>query len=391
MTQRGDGGAAAGALERVRDFMNSSHIAYMQRALELARKGQGRTRPNPPVGAVIVRGGRIVGEGFHPRAGEPHAEIFALRAAGDSARGADLYVTLEPCSHTGRTGPCVEAVITAGLRRVFVGVQDPNPLIAGRGIERLKAAGIQVESGVLEADCRWLIAAFAKHVRTGLPLVTLKAAVTLDGRMATSTGDSRWITGPASREHVHRLRDRIDVIMVGIGTVIQDDPLLTTRLPEGGGRNPLRVVVDSFLRIPDHARVLEVEPGAATLVATTKDAPAEKIARLAGRGVRVEVLPRAGTGVDLPALLRFLGDEGMQSVLLEGGRNLNSTALAENLIDRAMIYLAPKLLGGDDGPGIFAGPGPGRLADATSLHDVRVSRFEDDLLVEGNLKPCSPD
>jgi len=362
---------------------------YMARALELARMGEGRTRPNPAVGAVVVRDGEIVGEGFHPRAGEPHAEIFALRQAGPLARGAELFVTLEPCSHHGRTGPCVEAVLAAGIRRVCIGTGDPNPLVAGRGITRLHEAGVEVLSGVLEPECRYLIAPFAKHVTTGLPFVILKSAVTLDGCTATVCGDSRWISGPQSRAWVHRLRDRIDAVMVGIGTVLRDDPQLTTRLPEGG-RDATRIVVDSRLRIPEEAAMLALASSAPTIIATTAAASPEKVARLQARGLVVLQVAAAAEGVDLHELLRNLGARGIQSVLLEGGNILNASALRSGLIDRAMVFVAPLLLGSGEAPGIFSGRGAERLADALRLEDIRVRRFGDDVLIEGEVRSCSP-
>jgi diaminohydroxyphosphoribosylaminopyrimidine deaminase/5-amino-6-(5-phosphoribosylamino)uracil reductase len=363
---------------------------FMMLALQQARRGQGRTRPNPPVGAVVVRDGCVVGEGFHPAAGQPHAEIFALRAAGGLARGADLYVTLEPCCHHGRTGPCSDAIIEAGIRRVYVGVVDPNPRVAGGGIRRMQEAGVEVFCGIREAECRRLISPFAKHVRTGLPFVILKSAITLDGKTATSTGHSQWITNAASRAEVHCLRDRVDAIMVGIGTVLQDDPRLTTRLPEGG-RDPERIVVDSCLRMPESAAMLQLESAAATVIATTDRAPSDKVARLREQGVEVLVLPERDGRVDLHALLGALGHRGLQSVLLEGGAGLNAGFWSAGLVDRVMIFIAPKIIGGDDGHGIFAGPGVTSLTEAAVLQDVRVRQFGEDILVEGEVNPCSPD
>jgi diaminohydroxyphosphoribosylaminopyrimidine deaminase/5-amino-6-(5-phosphoribosylamino)uracil reductase len=369
--------------------MTATHERFMQQALALARLGEGRTRPNPPVGALVVRDGAVLGEGFHPRAGEPHAEIFALRQAGTAARGADLYVTLEPCCHQGRTGPCTEAILDAGIRRVFVGTLDPNPRVAGGGIERLRAAGVEVHPGLHEPACRRLIAPFAKHVTTGLPWVLLKAAATLDGRTATAGGDSKWISSPESRLLVHRLRDRLDAVMVGIGTVLRDDPLLTTRLPEEG-RDPVRVVVDTDLRLPEEATLLRSGSPAGTIVATGPSAPAEKAARLERRGVRILRCAAPEGGVDLPELMRRLGTEGIQSILLEGGATLNGAALRAGIVDRVMFFLAPMLLGGGDAPGIFSGPGPQRLAGALRLQGVEVSRSGDDILVEGEVAGCSP-
>lgn len=367
------------------------HQHFMARAIELARTAEGRTRPNPPVGAVLVREGRIVGEGFHPAAGQPHAEIFALREAGDFACGADLYVTLEPCSHTGRTGPCADALIAAGVGRVYVGTGDPNPQVSGRGIEKLRNAGIAVTTGILEPQCRRLIAPFARHVTTGLPFVILKTAVTLDGKTATSTGESQWISGPESRLEVHRLRDRVDAVMVGIGTLLRDDAKLTTRLPEGKGRDALRVVVDSFLRIPEEAAMLQLDSAASTLVATTSRACAEKVRSLSEAGVEVLVLPEKDGRVDLEALLRQLGSRGVQSVLLEGGAVLNQAFLEAGLIDRTMVFVAPKLLGGSDGKGVFSGIGPASLADARQLEDVRVRILGEDVLIEAEVSRCLPD
>ncbi len=361
----------------------------MQRALDLARRGEGRTGPNPPVGAILVKDGQIVGEGFHPRAGDPHAEIFALRHAGGAARGSDLYVTLEPCSHRGRTGPCAEALLDAGIRRAFIGTQDPNPLVQGRGMSLLRKGEIPVESGLLEAECRRLIAPFAKHVTTGLPYVILKSAVTLDGHTATSAGDSQWISGDDSRTLVHRLRDRVDAIMVGIGTVLHDDPRLTTRLPEGG-KDPLRVVVDGRLEIPEEALVLRGDSAASTLVATTARASRDKVERLRALGAEVLLLGEDEGRVDLSELMGCLGQRGIQSLLLEGGGRLNAAAIREGLVDRMMVFVAPLLLGGNDGQGIFSGCGVRRLADALRLDDVRITSVGVDTLIEGEVKGCSP-
>lgn len=359
---------------------------YMQRALDLARQGVGRTRPNPAVGAVIVREGQVVGEGFHPAAGEPHAEIFALRQAGELARGADLYVTLEPCSHQGRTGPCAEAVVAAGIGRLFIGTLDPNPRVCSRGRARIEAAGIPVVVGLLEEECRRLIAPFAKHVVTGLPYLILKSAITLDGFTATATGDSQWITNPSSRLQVHHLRDQVDGILVGIGTVLADNPQLTTRLPEGG-RNPLRIVVDSTLKIPEDAALLNGS-SAPPLIVTTARAPQNRIDALSALGVEILTIPEGEGGVDLAAMMAELGRRGLQSILLEGGAHLNSAALRAGLVDRVMVFIAPKLLGGGDGRGIFAGPGARLLDGAVELDHLRVSRFGDDILVEGEVRIC---
>jgi len=363
----------------------------MRQALDLARQGVGRTAPNPAVGAVVVVDGVIVGRGFHPQAGQPHAEIFALRDAKGQCEGADLYVTLEPCSHHGKTGPCCEAIIEAQISRVFVGVQDPNPLVSGRGIERLRAAGIDVTVGVCSQECRHLLAPFVKHITTGKPLVILKAGLTLDGFLSTSTGDSQWITCEDSRRHVHHVRDKVDAVMVGIGTVLEDDPRLTTRLPHGG-RDPVRVVVDSHLRIPLNATILNLRSSSKTIIATTDRANRDKLQQLKDNpDVDVLVLPEKDNQVDLDVLLSTLGQFDIQSLLVEGGAILNQSLFEHKMIDRVMLYLAPKLLGGDDGKGLFAGQGVKKLSDALELCEVRTQNFGDDVLFEGEVVSCLPD
>lgn len=361
----------------------------MRRALELARNGLGRTAPNPAVGAVIVRNGVIVGEGFHPAAGEPHAEIFALRQAGSAAQGGTLYVTLEPCCHSGRTGPCSSVVIASGIIRVVAGCRDPNPKVAGGGFAQLRAAGIQVECGTLETECRRLIAPFAKHIRTGLPYVTLKAAITIDGAVATASGDSQWISGAESRVATHHLRHTHDAIMVGIGTVLADNPRLTTRLPEGGGMNPLRIIVDSSLRTPSTSALL-TETGR-TLILTAAAASTAKEERL--RAENVEILRIAGGGgkVDLLEAMRQLGARGLQSILLEGGGRLHHGALHAGIVDRLCIFIAPLLLGGSGIP-LFCGSGVSTLKSAFRLRQLQIERYGDDLLLDGELESsCLPD
>jgi len=362
----------------------------MARAIELARRGEGRTAPNPPVGAVLVRDGIIVGEGWHPAAGEPHAEIFALRAAGESARGADLYVTLEPCCHQGRTGPCTEALIAAGVRRVFYGAVDSNPRVAGRGLEFLQRAGIEVAAGPLADDCRRLIAPFAKHVTTGRPYVILKAAMTIDGQLATSSGESRWISGEKSRELVHRWRDRVDGILTGSGTILIDNPRLTVRLPDGG-RNPARIVLDSRLQTSPAARVYSADAAGRRLLVTAADLGSDRHSPFARRGVEVLTVPRSGEHLDLSAAMTALGGGGLQCLLVEGGGALNGALLRAGMVDRVMLFMAPLLLGGSNGKPLFAGNGVVRLADALRLNGLQVSRVGEDLLLEGEVAPCSPD
>lgn len=355
----------------------SSDADYMRQALALARRGLGRTSPNPPVGAVVVAGGEIVGRGWHRRAGAAHGEAAALLAAGSRARGATLYVTLEPCNHHGRTGPCTEAILAAGVRRVVFGARDPNPRVRGGGAARLRRAGIEVIGGVERAACEELIAGFVSLVRRGRPLVTLKLAATLDGRIATRSGDSRWISGPAARRLVHEWRNEMDAVMVGIGTVLADDPQLTCR--RRGGRDPLRVIVDSRLRIPPTAVVLTKEAAPATVIATVKPS-GRKLAALRARGATVLSLPGRGGRVSLRRLLSALGDRGIASVLLEGGATLAAAALRDGLVDRVALFLSPRLIGGDGTP--LLGPlGIRRLADAPRLRVLGSERVGDDLLV----------
>ncbi len=367
-----------------------THQHFMQMAIDLALQGQGRTAPNPPVGAVVVQQSLVVGEGFHPKAGEPHAEIFALRTAGEAAAGADIYVTLEPCSHQGRTGPCADALIRAAVGHVYIGVQDPNPQVAGRGIEKLRQAGIGVTLGILEQACQRLIAPFAHHVLTGMPYTIYKTAMTLDGKTATAAGDSRWISGAASRLRVHQLRDRVEAIMVGIGTVLSDNPRLNTRLPDSGGRDPLRVVVDSQLQMPVDCALLQQKSTAETLIATTLNNP-DKSAALRQAGAEVLQLPVVDGQASLTALWQELGRRNVQRLLLEGGATLAGAALRAGLIDQLMVFIAPKLIGGTAEFGIFAGKGCQQLADAVRLTDMRYEQVEEDILMTGDVVQCLPD
>lgn len=353
----------------------------MDLALRLARRADGMTNPNPRVGAVVVRAGRIVGKGYHRRAGTPHAEIHALKEAGKRARGATLYVTLEPCAHQGRTGPCTETIPAAGISRVVVGMHDPNPLVSGRGLARLRKHGIRIESGVQEKACQSLNEDYSKFTTTGLPFVTFKAAASLDGRVATGTGESRWISGEASRRLVHRLRAKSDAILVGIGTIRKDDPELTSRPGQKTGKKSLRVVMDSRLRIPLNARVLGPLLPGPTLIATTKKSPPNKRELLRRRGIEVIVLPKKQGKVDPRALLRVLGKRGVMSLLLEGGPELASAFLREKLIDKFLIFLAPKLIGGKLAPGILAGAGIANLKAAIPVRNRKIQVVGEDLLI----------
>lgn len=357
----------------------------MRRALELARQGEGCTRPNPLVGAVVVRDGAVIAEGYHTRCGGPHAEAVALEKAGDRARGADLYVNLEPCVHREKkTPPCTEAVIASGIRRVIVAIRDPNPLVDGKGIARLRAAGIEVVEGVLADEARRLNEVFFHWIRNRTPFVVLKLAMSLDGKIATATGRSRWLTGPEARRLVHALRRRYAAVLVGVGTVLADDPELTVR--EVPGPQPLRIVLDSQGRIPLGAKVLS--PEAKTVVATTGRMPSEIEAQLRAKGVEVWRLPGEGDRVDLKALLRRLGKE-TDSLLVEGGAEVAWSFLSQNLVHKIAFFYAPLILGGLDAVPSVGGDGVDDPSQAIRVRDLEIERVGDDFLVTGYPTPCS--
>lgn len=357
--------------------------AFMARTLELAAAGRGRVSPNPMVGAVLVKEGRIVGEGFHARAGAPHAEVVALDAAGEAAGGATLYVNLEPCCHQGRTPPCAPRIVASGVRRVVAATLDLNPRVAGRGLALLREAGVATELGVLEAEGVRLNEVFFTYMTSGRPFVTLKAAVSLDGKIATVTGESRWITGEEARRRVHEMRNEVDAVLVGIGTILRDDPLLTTRLGIPGQRDPVRVIVDNLARLPVKARVINPASAAPTLVAVGPKAPASKVERLREAGVTVLVLEQSGPRISLAALMQALAAREITSVLIEGGAEIHASALAEGIVDKVAFFLAPILIGGKTAPSALGGPGIEKLADAVRLRDVRFTPLGEDLLVEG--------
>lgn len=367
---------------RQADEAGQEDAAWMGRALRLASRGRGRTSPNPMVGAVVVRDGELAGEGYHRQVGGPHAEVWALRQAGERARGATLFVTLEPCCHRGRTPPCAEAIIAAGVRRVVAAMLDPDPRVAGRGLAQLRAAGVQVTMGVLEEAARQLNEGYLKRVATGLPFVTLKAAMSLDGKIATAGGESKWITGERARALGHRLRGRHDAIVVGVGTVLADDPELTVRLARG--RSPRRVVVDSRGRTPPTARLLRADDRPA-VIAVTEAAPSSRREALSAAGAEVWVAPAAGGRVHLGWVLRRLADEGANSALIEGGGTLGAAALAAGLVDRVYFFVAPLLIGGKEACTPLEGDGAACLAEAWRLQAVKVRRVGEDLLVMGDV------
>jgi diaminohydroxyphosphoribosylaminopyrimidine deaminase / 5-amino-6-(5-phosphoribosylamino)uracil reductase len=353
---------------------------YMRMALALAEKAAGRTSPNPMVGAVLVRGGKVIATGYHRKAGGPHAEIDALRRAGLKARGAALYINLEPCSHYGRTPPCADAVIAAGVKEVVAGMADPNPLVSGRGFRRLRRAGIRVRSGVLETESGALNEAFIKYISRRRPFVLLKLAATLDGKIATATGSSRWITGEEARRRVHDLRNRFNAVMVGVGTVVADDPQLTCRIR--GGRNPVRIILDPRLRIPLKARVLN-ETGQTIVIAGERASRAKQKA-VEKRGAEVWRFPARRHGMPLVAVLKKIAEREMVSVLIEGGAATAARALAEKVVDKIAFFYAPKIIGGDGMPAI-AGLGIKEMQHSLAVRDLNIEAIGKDILVTGYL------
>lgn len=362
-------------------------LHYMRLALRLAARGAGRTAPNPMVGAVLVRDGRVIGRGFHRKAGAPHAEVEAIDAAATAdITGATLYVTLEPCNHIGRTPPCTEKILEAGIRRVVAAMRDPNPHVSGQGLARLAAAGCEVRLGLGEAQAARLNEAWLAWLASGRPFVTVKCAATLDGRIATRSGDARWVTGEAARRHVHRLRNASDAILVGIDTVLRDDPQLTTRLPgRRRGKDPLRVVLDRQLRLPIAARLLNCASPAGTVVFCGPEAAIDRRQQLAAAGATVVEVPACENRLALDAVLTHLGGMGIVNLLVEGGASVIGSFLAARRVDKLMLFLAPKLLGGDDGVPICRGQGAVRMADALRLDGMRLRRFGPDILLEGYL------
>ena len=356
---------------------------YMSRALKLAEKARGRTSPNPMVGAVVVKDGSVAGEGFHARAGTAHAEVVALRAAGEDARGATLYVNLEPCCVQGRTPPCTEAVMAAGIARVVSAMEDPNPAVRGRGHEILRRAGIEVVTGVLEPAAKRLNEVFAKYTTTGRPFVYLKCAMTLDGKIATSNGDSKWVTGEQARLRVHKLRDAVDAVMVGRRTIDRDDPSLTTRLPQEDGRDAIRIVLDGKALTNPDARVLTIESAAPTWIVVSDDADAGKVDALRAAGAEIIEVPGQDGVIDISQLMVRLGKLGVTSLLIEGGAEVNAAAFESRIVDKYVFFVAPKIVGGEDALPPISGTGVTDMADALRLSECEVERVGDDVLIQG--------
>ncbi len=359
---------------------------YMKRATQLAKKGEGFVRPNPLVGAVIVKNGEIIGEGFHEYFGGAHAEINAFKNSIDDVSGSTMYVTLEPCSHFGKTPPCAEAIIKHGIKKVVIGLLDPNPLVSGRGIALLESSGIEVVTGVLEDECRKLNEVFLKYIETKIPFVTLKYAMTLDGKISSYTGDSRWISNASSRQYVHKLRHKNSAIMVGIGTVIKDNPSLNTRLEDVDSLDPVRIIVDTKGRIPLDSKLFNLKSNAKTIIATTNLIKEDKLNDLKDKNISVMICPLDNDQVDLNFLLKALGKEDIDSILLEGGSELNFNMLKNNLVDKVITFVAPKIIGGVSAKTPVGGLGIELMKDSILLENISYKTFDEDICIEGYVK-----
>jgi diaminohydroxyphosphoribosylaminopyrimidine deaminase/5-amino-6-(5-phosphoribosylamino)uracil reductase len=360
---------------------------FMKMALDLAKKGEGFTSPNPMVGAIIVKEGKVVGKGYHHAAGKAHAEVNAIDDAGALAQGATLYVTLEPCNHTGRTPPCTEKILSAGIKRVVVAMHDPNPDVKGGGIDYLKRRGIIVKAGVCEEKAERLNEIFIKYVKTNRPFTIIKCAATLDGRIATRTGDSRWVTGEESRNFVHRLRHSVDAIMVGINTVEKDDPSLTTRLEKrtGGlkGLDPVRIVLDTHLKIIEDVKLFRLDSDSDTIIITGQSVSKDKKARIERLGAKIIESPVKDGLIDLDNLMDRLGELGITSLLIEGGSRVIASALAAGIVEKIFFFFAPKILGGDDGVPICKGQGAELMENCIPVKDITVRQFGNDVMIQG--------
>lgn len=364
------------------DFLSYDE-KYMRLAMQLAGNAIGRTSPNPLVGAVIVKDNRVVGCGWHRKAGTPHAEVHALNQAGELAQGADVYVTLEPCAHYGKTPPCAKALVKAKVKNVYGGLLDVNPKVAGKGFKILEDAGIHVEYGFLQDELRKQNEVFFKWIEHKKPFIVLKAAMTLDGKIATATGQSKWITNETSRAYGYKLRDIYDGIMVGINTVIEDNPMLTARVD--GGKNPIRIVVDSSLRIDINANVVQ-DKSAKTIVATTDKADKDKILKLQAQDVDVIVVDKdKNDKVDIEKLLDILGQQNICSILVEGGATLSGSFVAKKLVDKVYFFIAPKIIGGKEAKTPVAGTGILNLQEALALKDIQIEKLEEDVLIIGRV------
>ena len=366
---------------------------YMQAAIDLAAKGAGCTNPNPLIGAVIVKDGKIIGAGYHEKYGQAHAERNALadcRARGEDPKGASLYVTLTPCCHYGKTPPCTEAIIESGLEEVIIGSRDPNPLVADKSIKILEDAGINVTTDFMQEECDRLNPVFFHYITTGLPYVVLKYAMTMDGKIATWAGNSRWITGEAARADVHWNRHCLTGIMVGVGTVIQDDPMLTCRLPDGSGRNPIRIICDTHLRTPLTAQVVATASEVPTIIACSCEDIAKQQPYMDAGCQILHVAAGPGGHIDLKQLMKLLGQQQIDGILLEGGSQLNWSALESGIVSRVQAYIAPKLLGGDKAKTPVGGLGVEFPSQAVTLKTLQIKQLGEDILIESEVQPCLP-
>ena len=350
----------------------------------MAARGLGRTSPNPAVGAVIVRDGDIIASGYHKKAGENHAEIDALSKLKSKIKEGDImYVTLEPCNHQGLTPPCTRAIVKSGIKKIVIGMKDPNPSVKGGGIQYLREKGVKVKTGVLEKECEKFLESWVKYSKTGKPFIMAKSALTLDGWTATSAGNSKWVTGEKAREYVHRLRSQVDGIMVGIGTVLADDPRLTARMKRVKSRNPHRIIVDTRLKIPPDARLFLDDSGALNYIASGSKISRKAVERIEKDNTFILRCPVKNGRVELSALMDIIGKKSITSILLEGGSSLMGSMIKEKLIDKFLIFKAPRLLGGSDGIPMASGKGPRRMAESINLKDVDVKKYGDDLLITG--------
>lgn len=358
---------------------------YMQKAIDLAKKAEGYTSPNPLVGAVVVKNNDIVGEGYHQYAGGPHAEVYALDEAGEKAKGATLYVNLEPCSHYGKTPPCSLKVIQSGVDRVVVGMKDPNPKVAGRGLDRLRKEGIDVEVGVLAEKAQELNEVFIKYITSEYPFIYLKSAQTLDGYIATKTGDSKWITNEKARKKGHELRNKVDAILVGSGTVLSDNPRLTTRLPEGEGKDSIRVLLDPQLKVPLEARIFNPDSKAKTLIIISNkiEKNKKKPYRDLDKVELIELPLDKNKNIPLSLLLKTLHEREITSILVEGGGKINHSFLKAGLVDKIYTFIAPRILGGNDGISVYNGTGPESMKNIKELKNVQYKTLGDNILVIG--------
>ena len=365
--------------KKIEQNMEQTDMGYMKRVLTLAENGIGKTNPNPLVGAVIVKEGRIIGEGWHEQYGQAHAEVNAVNNATEDVASATVYVNLEPCCHFGKTPPCTELLIANKVKRVVIGTVDPNPLVGGKGVERLRSAGIEVTTGILEKECRRLNEVFFNYIQKRIPFVVLKAGVSLDGKIATSTGESKWITGEAARREVQHLRNQYSGIMVGVETVIKDNPELTCRLD--GGRNPIRIILDSSLRIPISSNVLTEQQENPTIIACTERASPNKIGELKRLGAKVIICRSSNNQIDLMDLMKRLNKWNIDSILLEGGATVNNSAFSQGIVNKLMLYMAPKIIGGEKSKTFVGGLGISSLDQAHPMRIESMERVGDDIKI----------